>query len=767
MAMKKRITTTAFRASAMLAASLVLGSTFGCHRDPNVQKQKYLESGKRYANEGKYKEAAIQFANALKVDHNFAEAHYQLSQAYLKSGAMMPAYAELMRTVDLDPTNLKARIDLGDLLLAGGQPDRAAQQANTVLAAQINNADAHALLSSIAASKGERTTALNEIQQALAIDSTKSSYHAALGMLQSGDPASAPSAEEQLHKAVELDSKNVSAHLLLSSLLEKKGDIPGALAQAQAAVTAETKSPAARGSLVGVYLRQGNKATAEDTVRKAADELSDNPEAAQMPRLFYSQTGQDSRAESTYADLVSKHPKSTPLRLTYARVLVANHNIPKARSVVSDLIKTDGNDPEVAVLNGMFLLNDGKSSEAVDVLQKASKSYPDNIPAKIWLARAALAKGDAQLAQQSFVDATRLNPRNMEAQAGLAQIAISKQDYSLLAQAADATIAFAPQYATPYVWRGMAEQSQKLTDKANADYQQALKLDPKNSDAYLQLGQIQMLQKHIPEATKLLEQSLANNPGSTRALALLVSLDLYSKQPAHAIARIQDQIAKSPNNSEFYDQLSQVQLATGDSSSAADSAAKAMQLNPRDNAAVMVYTHAQLAKGDPSKAVSTWQQWTQAHPTDAQAFAILGTLEEAQGDKDKAADNYKKSLQLQPEQPVATNNLAYLMIESGQNIDVALSLAQTARRLLPNSASTADTLGWAYYQKASYLSARDVLEEGLKTAPDNAALHYHLGMTYNKLADRTNATMHLRKAANLAPNSQIAKDAQKALTSLT
>jgi Tfp pilus assembly protein PilF len=312
--MRKSLVTTAFRISTFLAASLILGSTFGCHRDPNVQKQKYLESGKRYANEGKYKEATIQFANALKVDHNFAEAHYQLAQAYLKTQAMMPAYAELMRTVDLQPTNLKARIDLGNLLLAGGQADRATQQANTVLATQSNNADAHALLSSIAASKGDRATALAEIQQAISIDSTKSAYHTALGMLQSSDPASAASAEDQLHKAVELDPKNVSAHLVLSALLEKKGDMPGALAQAQAAVTADPKSPVARGSLIGVYIRQGDKAKAEETARLAADELSENLEAAQMPRLFYAQTGQDNRIQASQEHTLAPYLRSRPYR---------------------------------------------------------------------------------------------------------------------------------------------------------------------------------------------------------------------------------------------------------------------------------------------------------------------------------------------------------------------------------------------------------------------------------------------------------------------
>ena len=54
----------------------------GCHGDPNVRKQKYLESGKRYSAEGKYREAAIQYLNALKVDKNYPDAHYELAQAY-------------------------------------------------------------------------------------------------------------------------------------------------------------------------------------------------------------------------------------------------------------------------------------------------------------------------------------------------------------------------------------------------------------------------------------------------------------------------------------------------------------------------------------------------------------------------------------------------------------------------------------------------------------------------------------------------------------
>ncbi len=88
----------------------IIATTFtGCSRDPNVRKQKYLHSGQRYFEKGKYREAAIEFTNAIKIDPGFAEAHYQLAQTYLKVQEPGRAYQELVRTVELQPQNYSAR----------------------------------------------------------------------------------------------------------------------------------------------------------------------------------------------------------------------------------------------------------------------------------------------------------------------------------------------------------------------------------------------------------------------------------------------------------------------------------------------------------------------------------------------------------------------------------------------------------------------------------------------------------------------------------
>ena len=155
---------------ALLAA---LALVAGCHVDPNVRKSKYLESGMRFDAEGKFKEAAIQFLNALKVDKNYPEAHYELAHAYEHLGRSAEASSELARTVELQPSNLKAQVELGNLLFANGQTDEAQVVASEVMAKQPDNAGVHALLSAIAARQGKNDLALAEIRRALELDPTR------------------------------------------------------------------------------------------------------------------------------------------------------------------------------------------------------------------------------------------------------------------------------------------------------------------------------------------------------------------------------------------------------------------------------------------------------------------------------------------------------------------------------------------------------------------------------------------------------------------
>ena len=738
----------------------------GCHGDPNVRKQKYLESGKRYSAESKYKEAAIQFQNALKIDKNYPDAHYELAQAYVHLGQFSAAYGELARTVALQPTNYKARIDLGNLLLAGGKIDDAQAQANAVMAAQPNNPDVHAMLGAIAAKRGQKDQALNELHRALELDPNRAAFHEDLALLQAGDPTKTSSVEDELKKAVALDPKSVNAKLLLAAFYAKSSRWQEAEKTSWDAVATDPKSLSARESLTRIILKQGDQPRAEQVLRQASKDLADDPQGVRILADYYAGSGQMDKAKAEFASLSAKYPKNISVQKGYIRVLLEVKDYATAQKVVTELMKKNAKDPEVAGLNGIVLLNNGKASDAVNALMDATKNFPKDAFLQYWLGKAALSKGDSDLAEKSLRQAADLNPSRLDAEEELARIAAQRGDMNLLSDVADKAIAAAPHFPGGYVWRSLVEVSRNSPDKAEADLKTAMSVAPQSPQAYLELGKIRFTQKRFPEGVALLEQALQYDPNSVVAVRLLVSYDLYQKQPDKALARLNAQIDKSPKNSGLYDLLAQLQIQNKNLDQAAATAQKAIQLNPNDGEAVVLFAQIQVQRGQVANAIGAWEQWSKAHPNDAGSYAILGTLEEARGDIGKAETYYKKSLQIQPEQPIAANNLAYRMLENGENADVALTLAQTARRAMPNSPNTADTLAWAYYHKGTYAFARDLLEDAVKADPDSAAMQYHLGMVYSKLSDKSNAVVHLKKAVSLAPDSPTAKDAKAALQGL-
>src|SRR5512133_198478 len=81
----------------------VLLGLVSCSRDPNVVKKRYLESGNKYFENGRYKEASIQYRNALKRDPKFGQAHYKLALVALKVGDVAGSVGSFRRAIELVP----------------------------------------------------------------------------------------------------------------------------------------------------------------------------------------------------------------------------------------------------------------------------------------------------------------------------------------------------------------------------------------------------------------------------------------------------------------------------------------------------------------------------------------------------------------------------------------------------------------------------------------------------------------------------------------
>ena len=136
--------------------SLILGASLlaGCSRDPQVAKKKHFDRGDSYFEAGKYREAAIEYQNAIQIDPRFAPAHFKLAESYLKLQDWQRGYQELLRSIDLQPDDWKAQLTLGNILLASGRFPDARDRAGIILKGDPQNAEAQMLLANADAEIG-------------------------------------------------------------------------------------------------------------------------------------------------------------------------------------------------------------------------------------------------------------------------------------------------------------------------------------------------------------------------------------------------------------------------------------------------------------------------------------------------------------------------------------------------------------------------------------------------------------------------------------
>ena len=167
----------------------------------------------------------------------------------------------------------------------------------------------------------------------------------------------------------------------------------------------------------------------------------------------------------------------------------------------------------------------------------------------------------------------------------------------------------------------------------------------------------------------------------------------------------------------FYDLLAELQIQNKNLDQAAATAEKAIATQfQRRRGGDTLLAQIEVQRGQTAHAISVWENWSAAHPNDAGALRdswnSRGSDVETWARPRPTTGRRSKSSRISPSRrtilPIACWRTAKMWMWP-------LSLAQTARRAMPNSPDTADTLAWAYYYKGAYAFARDLLEDAIKT----------------------------------------------------
>jgi len=737
----------------------------GCHTDPNAKRQKFLEKGNHEFDQRQYSAALIYYGRALQVDPHFAEAHYKLAQTQLKLNNWGPAYLELQRTVELQPENWQAQLELGQLQLAGGKREEAKKTALMILGANAQNADAKILLASAETALGNLPEALRNAQEAVALAPNRATAYLNLGQIQlrNGNTAEA---EASLKKAESLDSQSIVPYVTLGAYYERSKRWPEAEREFQAAIQAVPTDPVPRAGLARLYFAQGKVPEAEQVLTDAKNQLSSNPLAYRMLGDSYLTRGLTDKAVTEFGALSAKYHDDLSVRKTYIQLLILNNRLDEATQLDEQILKKSPHDAEALVLRGQIQLRRHNLADAISTLQGALKDSLENATGHYQLGLAFAENGNIAQAETEWREAVRIRPAFHEAWLSLAASAAQRADWRTLEELSDQLKKNAPNVAEGYLYHATARLNQGDATSAEADLIHLQQIAPLSPLYYVKMGELRLVQHRQAESESFFRQALTHDPDSLEAIRGIVQIDLLKNKTVEALKFVHEQTVRSPNSPGLFLLQAELQWHAKQQQQAEESLSRVLDLDSKSTAAYALRAQIQIAQGQTEKAIATYQRAIELAPLDIRLQMALGGLYETLGNWQDAQSTYQKLLAIQPENALASNNLAYLMLEHGGSPTVALTLAQTARKGLPNLPNSADTLGWAYYYNGAFSAAAPLFEEAAKKVPNNQSYHYHLGLTYEKLGDSTRARAELEKVISISPNSALASKAHEVLTDL-
>jgi len=733
-----------------------------------AKREKHYQRGRNYVAEEKYSEAIVEFKNVLQLDPNHVDAKYQLGLAYLKMGGpanLRNAFKMLSEAVEKKPDLLDAQIKLAGLYLASNDLQRAKEKSDLVIQKDPRNVDALLLKGRIEQKEGRLDEAEQTYRQALDLDSKRLlTYYefAALHLLKK-DPASA---EALLQKALAIDPNSIETHVSLARFYHYNRQPNEAEAYYQKALTLSPQNKALYFALANFYTIEKRTAEAENKLVEASQLDVKDPEPFIALGDFYVGQRKLQEAERAYRQAKDAKPEGIFSRKRLADFYLNIGKKNEAAGLIDEILTKNGGDPEGLLLRGRLLLAENKSSEAVALIRKAIQSESGLRSGHYFLGLAHLADHDLQQAKSAFSEALNQNPKDLRARTAMAEMHLQSRSFDLAITEAERVIESDPANIKALVILGDASAAKGEIKKGEGAYQQVIKLAPTEPIGYYKMGLLRRGQRRDQEAQTLFEKALSLNLNHVDALTQTVLIDLSKGDPEKALKRVTTQIEASPRNPTFYNLLGKLYTARKDFKKAEESYQKAIELDPGYLASYVDLGNLYVQGKQFDQAIQKLDEAVKVNPNLPHIYMTRGSIYEAQQKYDQAKADYERALQIDPNFAPAANNLAWIYVEQGGNIDRALTLAQMAKEKYPDDPAVSDTLGWIYYKKNAFLKAVSLLEESAQKLPKNQVVRYHLGMAYYKSGQNGLAKKELSEALRLGRGFPGSDEAERTLKEL-
>ena len=679
-----------------------------------------------------------------------------------------------------------------EVQISRGMPDAAAQTHSELKELAPDAVITRTLAARIALAKQDYTSAIAELQRAVAAAPNFAPNRFLLGaaLLAQGNLRQA---EQQLSQALQMSPENVEARKLLAQARLRLGQPDGAM-QVLGPVQDAGDTDAQIDALLGLaHLQQGESDRGVTYLERAVAAQPQNANLKLDLALAYLRTNQASKALPLLSGIDRANADLRQMGLLIA-ALTAAKDVPQARSEIERLLAARPGDSQVLNLAASFFARQGEydrarasSQRAIDAaprdvpsllvrasvemaagqaaaaetwLQKAAQIDPKSAPAHLALADIALRRGDAKTGAKVLEDLRKGDPASVDVRMRLALLYLRQRDSAAAAPVIDELLMLAKDRPDVLNALGLLYLDVGRYDEALSRFQAATAQDSASAEYWLNTARAQIALGRNATAREALERALSAQSGWMPAIAILAMLDVKEGRGASALDRVARLKSQRPQDPAVLTLEGDVYMALRDFEKAAGAYAAASAAKPTSVLAMKTYKARQAAKLP--NPLQPLESWVAANPADKSARLLLAEGWQQAGDQRRAVAQYEAIDRQGGANAVGLNNLAWLYHELGD--DRAEAVAKRAYDAAPGVPAIADTYGWILVEGGKAAQAVPLLRQAAQDAKD-PSIEFHYAVALIRSGAATEGRKHLNELLHRSSNFPEAAEARKLLES--
>lgn len=451
-----------------------------------------------------------------------------LGAAYLQAGQSDRGLATMEQAAALAPSSPEFRTQLALGRLALGETATGTSELRTAANLRADDLRADVLLVMVLLRQGKAEEALAEAKRLIAEKPAEPVRYnlAALALL---DLRQFDAAEAMLGQALRISPGFVAAQLNLAAIALRRGNVDLAYRQYEQIWNKGKRSYPALAALVQIDMRRGR---ARDAIARLERTCAEQPRALEprsMLLAYYEQSRSVRKAAEIAKQSYDIQPRNPAVRLDYAKALLA----------------------------------DGRSAQAIDVLEALVSDLPDALDARYALASARLAAGYANVARTDAEQALVLSQGKHVPTLALAiQLAADADGIAAAARWVKALRAERGDVPDVQMLEGDIATREKRWPDAIAAYQRALAAAPRQ-ELLTRLVRAQVSAGRSDDARAALGSWLERHPEDRAAQSLLADIH-FSAGNLRDAQRLYEAVLKAtPEDPALLNNLAWVYLELG------------------------------------------------------------------------------------------------------------------------------------------------------------------------------------------------------------